>query len=254
MSDKGNTEPQEMNVEELRRTMAAMGTPLTPNVVNRDNEWLEPIGGIVGHVSEVNGAGAQEVPGFVPTRHELSVLVKHWMTEIIQYAFWFFCYEQACSSHCRRSSFAGRRIDRIAAFIGNDAVERAIDEAYEEYGQTNNSDAWRIFLHGTDEERRAFRAECDAREAASAREYEDQFCVSILKFLAGEPHDIQPGTVGMAQAEIAKTLVSENPALAAPENKEKLLKAIRDRETSHLVHFDKSDVAAIRALVDPSGR
>ena len=49
-----------------------------------------------------------------------------------------------------------------------------------------------------------------------------------MKFLAEEPHDIKPGTVGMGWAERARMLVSENPELAAPENKDVLLKEIRD--------------------------
>ena len=68
MIEDNNIEPGEMDPEELLR--AEIGI-LTPNVVNRDNAWLGPIGGCIGHVSEVNGAGAEEVPGLVPTRHEL---------------------------------------------------------------------------------------------------------------------------------------------------------------------------------------
>ncbi len=223
---KTNIDPGEIDPEEVRRLIG-----LTPNTVNSDNSWLEPIG-CVGHVSEVNGENAREVPGFVPTRQELSVLVKYWTIKIIDYDFFVFCYEQTSSSDSRRKAFASRRIARIEAFIGADAVERAVNDAYEEYGQTTNSEAWRIFLHGTDEEFRAFRAESIAMQDAMAREHEDRFYANILKFLAGEPHDLREGTVGMAWADIAKILVNENPTLAAPENKERLLKAIRDREIS----------------------
>lgn len=251
MIDDNNIEPGEVDPEELRRQLADIGMPLTPNVVNRDNEWLEPVGGLIGHVSEVNGANAEEVPGFVPTRHELGVLVKHWMTEVIDYDFWLFCYRQTCSSGSRRSRFGSRRINRITAFLGEDGVKRSIDEAYEEYGRKQNSETWRIFLHGTEEELRAFRAAFDAWAKASAREDEDQFYASLLKFLAGEPHDIKPRTVGMGQAEIARTLVNENPALAAPENKETLLKEIYDRYRSgHSVRLNESEIATIEELVD----
>ena len=66
------------------------------------------------------------------------MLVKHWMTEVIDYEFFWFCYQQTSSSASRRSAFGGRRISRIAAFIGEDAVQRAVDEAYEEsVGSTN---------------------------------------------------------------------------------------------------------------------
>ena len=69
-----------------------MGAALPSNVVNRDNGLLESIGAI-GYVSEVNGKDAAEVAGFVPTRHELLELVKHWASEIIDYDFKFFCFQ-----------------------------------------------------------------------------------------------------------------------------------------------------------------
>ncbi len=235
MIEDNDIEQGEIDPDELRRRLADMGMPLTPNVVNADNAWLEPIGGWIGHVSEVNGRGAEELPGFVPTRHELCLLVKYWMTEVIDFDFSFFCFEQTCSIGIRRWNFGKRRIDRIAAFIGKDAVERAIDEAYEEYGRQQDSDAfqaWRVYLHGTEDERRAFKAKCDAALEVNVREHEDQFYASLLKFVAGEPHDIEPGTVGMARAVIAKMLVKENPALAAPENRGVLLKEIHDTEVS----------------------
>ena len=63
----------------------------------------------------------------------------------------------------------------LPAFIGEDGVKRSIDEAYEEYGRQQNSEAWRVFLHGTEGERRQFREECDAALDAMAREHDDQF-------------------------------------------------------------------------------
>jgi hypothetical protein len=246
MIEDNNIGPGEIDPEELRRHLADMGAPLTPNVVNRDNEWLEPIAGLIGHVSEVNGEDAEELHGLVPTRRELCVLVKYWMTKVIDYDFWLFCYHQTSSSGSRRSAFGSRRIDRIAAFLGEDGVKRAIDEAYEEFGRQHNSEAWRIFLHGTEEELRAFRAKQAAAEAARARENEDQFYASLLQFLAGEPHDIRQGTVGMTWAENARALVNENPALAAPENKDMLLEQMRDRYSRLTVVFTGSEVAAVR--------
>jgi hypothetical protein len=245
-----NSDPGEIDPEELRRKLADMGAPLTPNIVNADNAWLDPIVGCIGHVSEVNGAEAEEVLGFVPTRHELSVLVKHWMTEVIDYEFEWFRWQQTSSSGSRRAAFGSRRISRIAAFIGDDAVQRAVDEAYDQFGRKHESEGGRIFRHGTEEERREFRAMCDAEAAAIHREYEEQFYANLLKFVAGEPHDIKTGTVGMEWAEIAKALIVENPVLAAPESKDMLLGLMRDRSLSgHTVHLDESHTAAVKALV-----
>ncbi len=232
MIEDNDIDQGEIDPGELRRRLADMGMPRTPNIVNADNAGLEPIRGnsiLIGHVSEVNGWGAGELPGFVPTRHELCLLVKCWMTEVIDFDFFFFCCEQWCSSGIRRRKLSLRRIDRIAAFIGEDAVGRAIDEAYEEYGRQQDSESWRVYLHGTEDEQRALKAKFDAADEVIAREHEDQFYASLLKFIAGEPHDIKPDTIGMGQAEIAKMLVKENPALAAPENRGVLLKEIHDR-------------------------
>ena len=55
---------------------------------------------------------------------------------------------------------------------------------------------------------------------------DDHFYAELLKFLAGEPCDIKPGTVRMKWAEYAKELTSQVPELALPANKEDLLDAI----------------------------
>ena len=189
-----------------------------------DDSFGEQLDDLVG-VSEIDRQEA--VAGYAPIQEELFVLVKYWMTQVMDDDFLGFCFQQTCSWRTRQSLLGNHRINRISAKIGEDEVKRAIDEAYKEYGeQQHNSEAWRIFLHGTDDERRQFREDCDAADAAIAREHRDQFYADVLKFLAGEPHDIGPGTVGMCWAEDAKRLVRENPALATPENKDVLLKEI----------------------------
>ena len=92
-----DTKPVEIDSEEMRRRFA-------PRIANSDNDLLGAVDGLIGRVSEVNGKGAEEVSGFVPTRHELCVLVKFWMTEVLDYDFWLFCYQQTCSQR----SVAGR--------------------------------------------------------------------------------------------------------------------------------------------------
>lgn len=137
--------------------LVANGT-LTPNVVNRDNKWLEPVGSFIGHVSEVNGPGGEEIDGFLPTRHELGLVVKHWMMQIIEYEFFIFCFQCASSELTRRSSFAARRVERIEMLIGEEDTHRAIENAYAEFGRAQNAETWRIFRNGTKEEVRAFHA------------------------------------------------------------------------------------------------
>src|SRR6516225_5754165 len=75
--------------------------------------------------------------------------------------------------------------------------------------------------------------EWDACMERMSRESEERFHLELLKYLRGEPNDIQPGTNGMIEAEIAKKLVENDPALLLPINKDKLrneIKSIWDRE------------------------
>ena len=71
--------------------------------------------------------------------------------------------------------------------------------------------------------------EWDARMEEMSRESEDRFHLELLKYLRGEPNDIRPGTVGMINAEIAKKLVENDPALVLPINKDKLRNEIKSR-------------------------
>jgi hypothetical protein len=84
--------------------------------------------------------------------------------------------------------------------------------------------------------------ELDEWHAALAKEERDEFYLQIQQFLAGLPSGIGEGTVGEIQAKIARKLVEEQPALALPEAKERLMDAIdviylRD----HAIAFTLSD-------------
>jgi hypothetical protein len=113
----------------------------------------------IGYVSEVNGPDSAEVPTFVPTRHELIQLVKYWATVVLDDEFFIFVYCQRGSREIRRIPFGRRRICRIATVLGEEAVQRAIDEAEEEYSKTTSPEAWSIFKNGTTEEQKAFQDE-----------------------------------------------------------------------------------------------
>jgi hypothetical protein len=78
--------------------------------------------------------------------------------------------------------------------------------------------------------------EWDAWMEQMSRESEERFHLELLKYLRGEPNDIQPGTVGMINAEIAKKLVENDPALLLPINKDKLRNEIQSiYERDHMV-------------------
>lgn len=84
-----------------------------------------------------------------------------------------------------------------------------------------------------------------------SKEAEEKFHIELLKYLRGEPNDIGPGTIGMLEAEIAKTLVEKDPSLLLPINKDKLrneLRSIYDREHAVTVTLDEKDLALVRML------
>jgi hypothetical protein len=113
----------------------------------------------VGYVSEVNGPDSEEVPDFVPIRHELIQLVKYWATLDLDDLFDFFLYGQTGSSERRRVAFARRRINRIATVLGEGEVRKAVEEAEQEFSKTIDPRAWSIFKNGTPEEQEAFQDE-----------------------------------------------------------------------------------------------
>jgi hypothetical protein len=97
------------------------------------------------YLSEVNGPDSAEVLNFAPTRYELIQLVKHWATILIDNQFDCYLYQQPSSSGSRREAFARLRINQIATVLGEEAVEKAINEAL-------SPRVWSIFKNGTKEE------------------------------------------------------------------------------------------------------
>lgn len=136
-----------------------------PAIRNADNELLGQLRGrgfTIGHVDEVNGRGAEEIQGFVATRHELIQLAKYWAEKAIHIDYLWFLYEQTGSSDRRVRAFAWRRVSRIAEMVGKEEGDEAVKQVYEEYGKSQDPRVWNIFLNGTAEEREAFREEMDA--------------------------------------------------------------------------------------------
>src|SRR5258708_3155089 len=98
-------------------------------VQNKDNASLLPYaagGGIIGCVDQVNGPGAEEIKGYIPTKHELIQLVRFWYRECLDNRWKFFSFGQSGSSESRLGRFAMRRIKRAKALIGAVAVDQAI--------------------------------------------------------------------------------------------------------------------------------
>jgi hypothetical protein len=93
--------------------------------------------------------------------------------------------------------------------------------------------------------------EWDACMEEMSQKDEEQFHIELLKYLRGEPNDIRPGTIGMCQAEIARTLVEKEPSLLLSVNKDKLrneTQSIYDREHAVTVTLSPQDMASLRML------
>ncbi len=62
-----------------------------------------------------------------------------------------------------------------------------------------------------------------------ADEDEGKFYAELIKYVAGEPNDIAPGTSGMNMANIAKDIVAEDPGFVLPDRKTELMEAIENK-------------------------
>lgn len=79
------------------------------------------------------------------------------------------------------------------------------------------------------------------------KKYRARQHANILKFIKGEPNDIEPGTVGMIEANIAKKLVAEDPRLISPDKQAELMEAIDniyDRDHAVVIKLSDTDMAA----------
>jgi hypothetical protein len=101
-------------------------------------------GCVFGYVDEINGNS--EVSGFVPTRHELILLVEYWLRVTLEIQWWWFTTGQAGICQKRREAVAICRVKRIYDVIGKEAVEQVIDKIHAEFAQDIDPRFWNIFL------------------------------------------------------------------------------------------------------------
>jgi len=127
-------------------------------VRNSDNDLLLPMG-VFGSVDEVNGPGSEEIPDFVPTRHELLQLLNFWVKEALDWEYFDFLFATSGSTEIRLIPFAWRRVNRIGELLGEERAKKAVEEAYAEFGKDRNQRDWEIFMHGSSEDRKALQNE-----------------------------------------------------------------------------------------------
>lgn len=98
--------------------------------------------------------------------------------------------------------------------------------------------------------------EWDAACQKLASKHEDEFYDDIVHYLRSEPHNLSPGTIGMKQAEIAKTLVAQDPSLMMPENRGALLAAVEhifQQREGTTVTLTQEDMAQAILMATRSG-
>ena len=106
---------------------------MTRIVKNRDNSDLLPsesgdvdIGYL--YVKEVNGSGAEEIPDFVPTRHELLQLLTFWSNV-------HFNESNSGRTTDQLMYFSSRRMDRLADLLDIEDVKRIVVDVFIELGK-----------------------------------------------------------------------------------------------------------------------
>lgn len=124
-------------------------------VRNADNELAMPLSNeniTIGYVDAVNGNGAEEIGGFVPTRHELLLLVRHWYRTKLDNTWFYFISGQGSSRAIRENYFAAQRINRVCELLGDDEVDRVIADEKAAFSKEVDPEEWNIFLHGDAEQ------------------------------------------------------------------------------------------------------
>jgi len=131
---------------------------------NRDTKGMGAINVsrfIIGCGEPISGQDGNGVPAFVPTFHELRQLASYWMQERIEHDFDWFTYQQTGSSEWRWSIFIFRRLDRLAAILGDHMMHQVREDAIASFRKRYpkiSDDDWRVFTSGTEEEREAWSA------------------------------------------------------------------------------------------------
>jgi hypothetical protein len=108
---------------------------------------------VIGDVPEVNGEGALEENKFVPTRHELSILARYWLKEVLTIRFDCFVYAYSGSREIRVPPYAYRRLGRIERILGADAIETLGREVMSELEPKVDPRLWKMFLEGEEPRR-----------------------------------------------------------------------------------------------------
>ena len=134
------------------------GTPLEERARWDENRW----------------ARKEDFAKYHPAIDELLVLVKYWHKELVKYDYY---NKMIIMDREDEFFYVGRpiaRIKRIAELIGEDAVEKAISEAENEFKDRVDPAAWEIYKNGNDDQQTAYRCNHPENKSESLREIIDK--------------------------------------------------------------------------------
>lgn len=162
--------------EEINRLVAGVASAKSPTgsgdqadannklIAGQENHW--DLTRMVDFLEQTD-----EVPNFVSTRKELLQIVRYWVKELLELEFVHFRLQISGGVEMLFRAFVEKRIARIANLLGDDAVNQAKEEAYQEFGEDQDPREWNVFLNGSAEERRALQEEIDRKMQEGNTEY-----------------------------------------------------------------------------------
>jgi len=123
---------------------------------------------------KLDGLNALGTPEIAPTREELLAIARYWAEQAVGIDWWWFCTRSTSMSENRLLHSAQSRIAHVAAIVGENAVERALDEVYTKFGQEQDKRDWDIFCNGDQNEWEGWwQEECASIDKASEPSPED---------------------------------------------------------------------------------
>lgn len=93
-----------------------------------------------GRSYEIHGEQGAPCPDYVPTKHELDLLARHWAGVKVEIEDFWQIHEQVGSSDMRQNAYANLRLRRIAKHLGDARIHELIEEAWKKFPPVAKAD------------------------------------------------------------------------------------------------------------------
>lgn len=226
-------QPAPNGAEEINRLVAGVASAKSPTgsgdqldannklIAGQENHW--DLTRMVDFLEQTD-----EVPNFVSTRKELLQIVRYWVKELLELEFVHFRLQISGGVEMLFRAFVEKRIARIANLLGDDAVNQAKEEAFQEFGEDQDPREWNVFLKGSAEERRALQEEIERKMQEGHGQHQGaKASGAILKIEGGSTE------VGTSQTPV-ETIASPWPGTGMPPDD-------ADRGLENLVETDDEE-------------